>query len=111
MKKAYHVTEVNGDYATIIFAESRNEAKKLALATDCCEDAQYIDIRVHREPIADPLYDGEHWEIDWYNMETRRFLMQELNWSCSDVSFECDSCPCKQFCNWWEDEQDERIEM
>ena len=103
--KAYHASCVNGDCATIVFAESRNEAKKLAMSTDCCEDAAYTEIRVHREPTADCLYDGENYEIDWYNMETRKYLVQELNWSCNDVSFECEDCPCKPFCSWWEDMQ------
>lgn len=102
--KAYHVSCVDRDYATIVFAESRNEAKKLALRTDCCEDVQYIDIRVRRYPRADQLYDGKSWEIDWYNMDTRKFLVKELNWSCYDASWECDTCPCKQDCSWWEEE-------
>lgn len=103
-KKAYHVSAANGDYATIVFADTRNEAKVLAMATDCCEDEEYINIRVHRQPEADALYDGKTWEIDWYDMKTREFLMKELNWSCGDISWECDTCPCKSFCSWWEDE-------
>lgn len=103
--KAYHVSCVNGDCATIVFAESVREAKKLAMGTDCCEDAEYIDIRVHREPVADQLYDGTRREIDWYNFETRKFLMENLNWSCADVSWECEDCSLKPYCNWWEDDE------
>ena len=105
--KAYHVHVVDGEYATIVFAESAREAKKLAMGTECCEDAAYIDIRVRREPIADQLYDGVRREIDWYNFETRKFLMENLNWSCYEPSWECDGCSLKPYCNWWEEDEDD----
>ena len=104
--KAYHVRVVDGDYATIVFAESAREAKKLAMGTECCEDAAFIDIRVRREPTADQLYDGDRREIDWYDFETRKFLMENLNWSCYEPSWECDGCGLKPYCNWWEEDED-----
>lgn len=100
--KAYHVTTVDGECSTIVFADDLKEAKKVAVFTDCCEDARYIDIRVHREPEADSIYKGKN-EIDWYDMNTRRYLMEHLNWACIETSWECDTCPCKDVCHWWEE--------
>ena len=52
--------------STIVFAENIREAKKVAMTTDVCEDAKFIDIRVKRYKEADCLYKGSN-EIDWYD--------------------------------------------
>ena len=101
--KAYHVREKDGECATIVFAENATQAKIRAQSCDCCEDARYIDIRVHRLPEADKLYKG-HQEIDWYDSETRIALVRDFGWSCFDTSWECDTCPAKQYCRWHEEE-------
>lgn len=49
--------------STIIFAENAREAKRIAMATDVCEDAEFINIRVKSLKEADPLYKGKS-EID-----------------------------------------------
>lgn len=49
-KKAYYAHEKDGDFATVVFAENATQAKVIASACDCCEDARYIDIRVRRFP-------------------------------------------------------------
>jgi hypothetical protein len=96
--KAYRAYEKDGDCATIVFAESATKAKAAAQATDCCEDAQYIDIRVQRMPGADKLYKG-YSEIDWYDKDTRISLVRDFGWSCLDPSWECDTCPAKPYCH------------
>lgn len=102
--KAYRAYEVGGEGATIVFAETASQAKSVAKACDCCEDARWTDIRVNREPIADSLYKGKP-EIDWYDPETRLALVRDFGWACFEPSFECDSCEARKFCSHWEDER------
>lgn len=87
---------------TIVFAEDRGKAKVAAMASDCCENAEYIDIRVRREPKADKLYKGAR-EIDWYDDETRLELVKNQGWKCLETSWECKTCVAKEFCSQWED--------
>lgn len=104
-KKAYKVFDSASceNFSTIVFADSRNEAKVLALSTDTCEDASYTDIRAQRLPEADCLYKGLA-EIDWYDEDTRLALVRDFGWSCFEPSWECDGCPAKQHCSWHEEE-------
>ena len=105
-KKAYKVWIDDGDgSSTIVFAESRNEAKVIAMGCDCCEDARYIDISVHRMKDLDGLYKGKP-EIDWYDMETRTLLVRDYGWSCLETSWECDNCEAREYCEHWEDEDE-----
>lgn len=105
--KAYRVEDCKGDgYATIVFAKSVGEAKTIALATDACSEAQYIDIRVRRLPDADRLYKGGN-EIDWYDPKTRLVLVRDFSWSCEETSYLCDNCPAKPYCCWYEEERDD----
>ena len=90
--------------STIIFAENIKEAKKIAMATDTCEEANFIDIRVKRCKEADCLYKGSS-EIDWDDEETRIALVRDFGWSCYDTSFECEKCAARQYCSWFEEER------
>lgn len=100
--KAYRAFEKDSDYATIVFAESATQAKTIALSCESCEDAQYIDIRVQRMPGADELYTGFS-EIDWYDSKIRITLVRDFGWACLEPSWECDTCPAKQYCRWHEE--------
>lgn len=71
--KAWDTRNVEG-YSTVVFAENAQKAKKVALGTDACEDADYINIRVQRLPEMDSHYRGKT-EIDWYDMEDRKALV------------------------------------
>ena len=97
--RAYKAWVDCGDGSTVVFAETRNKAKVIALSCDCCEDAPYIDIRVHRMKELDHLYQGKP-EMD----ETRLLLVRDFGWSCAEPSWECDSCCCKKYCSWHEEE-------
>jgi len=101
--KAYYAREKDGDCATIVFAENATAAKQVAMSCDCCEDARYIDIRVHRMPAADKLYKGRS-EVDWYDDETRVQLVRDFGWQCLEPSWECDNCPAKPYCSWHEED-------
>ena len=101
--KAYKAWVDYGEGSTVVFAETRNQAKVIAISCDCCEDAKYTDIRVHRMEELDHLYKGKS-EIDWYDDETRLLLVRDFGWSCIEPSWECDSCNCKKYCSWHEEE-------
>lgn len=91
--------------ATIVFAENTREAKKIAMATDTCEEANFIDIRVKRCKEADCLYKGSS-EIDWDDEETRIALVRDFGWACYDTSFECEKCVARRYCAWFEEEDE-----
>lgn len=101
--KAYKARTINGDCATIVFAETASQAKAIAQGCDCCEDASWTEIRVNREPMADHLYKGAP-EIDWYDPETRLTLVRDFGWACFEPSFECENCCAREFCRWFEEE-------
>ena len=101
--KAYKAWVDYGEGSTVVFAETRNQAKVIALSCDCCEVAKYTDIRVHRMNELDRLYKGKS-EMDWYDGETRLLLVRDFGWSCIEPSWECDSCNCKKYCSWHEEE-------
>ena len=95
--KAYKAWVDYGEGSTVVFAETRNQAKVIAMGCDSCEDAPYTDIRVHRMKELDHLYKGKS-EMDWYDDETRLLLVRDFGWSCAEPSWECDSCCCKKYC-------------
>lgn len=104
--KAYKVWDTKSleFSSTVVFAKNSREAKKLALGTDACEDADYINVRVLRFPEMDSHYRGKT-EIDWYDMEDRKALVS-LGWMCLETSEECDACPLKMICGQWEGEDE-----
>lgn len=104
--KAYRAWD-NGSYeayTTIVFAENASEAKKIASSTQACECAKWIDIRVKRELQADGLYKGRP-EVDWYDDETRLVLVKDFWWSCFEPSSECGSCVAREYCRYWEENE------
>lgn len=107
MMKAWHVSDNKSgtDYATIVFAETRGQAHTLAMSTDACEGAEWIDVRVIRAPALDGAYRGL-WEMDWFNAEDRVALVRDANFVCSyEMDYadcDCDQCPATEFCNRYE---------
>lgn len=55
--KAYEVTSKFSEVIEIVFADSRNEAKKLALESDWFSDLEYLDLSAKRNCKADHLSD------------------------------------------------------
>lgn len=82
--------------STIVFAENIREAKKIAMSTDACSEADFIDIRVKRIKDYDVLYKGKS-EIDWYDEETRIVLVRDFGWSCIE-EYMCDTCWAQEYC-------------
>lgn len=100
--KAYLVREKDQFYATVVFAETTGKAKMLALSTDCCEYARFIDIEVHRMPQVDKYYKEGKQHLDWENPQDRIVLVKECGFWCGEEAFEfydCELCSAKQYCD------------
>lgn len=103
--KAWKVFDDNfSDCSSVVFAETRNKAKSIALHCDSFEDSEYIDIRAYRFTAADVLYRGND-EIDWDNDDDRLFLVKH-GWSCYDTSWECENCCARKYCHLKNEEED-----
>lgn len=100
--KAWLVKERDELYSDVVFAETRGKARSLALSTDCCEYANFIDIEVRRIPQLDKYYSEGKWHFDWYKPEDRIALVKEGGFYCDEDAFsleECAVCPAKQYCS------------
>lgn len=100
--KAYLVREKDQFCATVVFAETVGKAKMLALSTDCCEYARFIDIEAHRQPQVDKYYKEGKWHLDWENPQDRIVLVKECGFWCGEEAFEyedCELCSAKEYCD------------
>ena len=90
---------------TVVFAETRGKAHQLALDTDCCENAEWNDVRVTRLPEIDKYYEPGKKEMDWYNAEDRVALVKECGWYCLDTNGreDCETCPAAEWCDDYHD--------
>lgn len=105
--KAWLVRNKDKYCATVVFAETRGKARSLALRTDCCEDCDFCDIQVTRQPKADKYYKEGKTELDWYNPKERIIFVKELGFSCYDIDLRvCEGCSAKEYCNAYKDEKE-----
>lgn len=108
MYKAYYATGKWRDDATVVFAESRGKAKTTAMSTEACEDVDFVNIQVHRLPHMDKYYKPGKTEMDWYNPEDRIALVTEAGFHCHYIELpECEQCPAREYCEDWEEYQEE----
>ena len=98
--KAYSVRDKNSSCSTVVFAESSNKAKAIAIRTDACEDSYYTDIRTKRIPALDKYYRGKK-EMDWYDDDDRIAMVKDGNFYCLEIS-ERENCPAKEYCDCYE---------
>ena len=104
--KAWRVREKDQFFATIVFAETRGKARSLALSTECCEDADFCDIEVYRQPQVDKCYVDGKKEMDWFNPQDRIALVKDCGFVCSTDYFEpedCKSCSAAKYCDQYKD--------
>ena len=103
--KAWLVREKDEFCATVVFAETRGKAKVMAMHTETCEDADFLDIEVSRLPQMDKYYVEGKKEMDWFNSKDRIALVKDCNFRCSDEAFEiedCEYCPAKEYCEYYQ---------
>ena len=99
------LVNVKGEFCSeVVFAETKGKARTLALSTDSCEDAHFLDVEVRRMPHLDKHYKEGKWHFDWDNPEDRTILVKEANFICSDEALdytecECYECPAKEYCS------------
>lgn len=102
--KAWLVREKDGEYTTIVFAETRGKARVEAMATDACEDACFLDIEVTRMQNFDKYYEDGKREMKWYDDADRLALVKEGGFYCVDMYMEeCEDCPAKEYCDRYQD--------
>ena len=100
--KAWLVRQKDEFCATVVFAETRGKARALALRTDACEGADWLDIDVHRSPNLDKYYVEGKREMDWFNKNDRIALVKDGGFVCDPDYWEmedCDACSAKDYCD------------
>ena len=109
--KAWLVREKDEWGATVVFAETRGKARALAMHTDACEDAEFVNIEVTRKPQMDKYYTEGKREMDWFNSKDRIALVKDCGFFCDRDYWEqedCDNCPAKEYCDMYKDMVDEK---
>ena len=107
--KAWLVKNKDADYcgAEVVFAETRGKARALAMSTDCCSEAKFVDIEVYREPIADKYYKEGKRYLDWDDPKDRLALVKDCGFSCDPDYFDCEECEkhcsAKEYCARYKD--------
>lgn len=88
--------------ATIVFAETRGQAKVAAQWTDVCDGVDFMEIECRRMKEADKYYRPGKSELDWENPEDRIAMVKDCGFTCDwdarSVS-ECAQCSAKEFCD------------
>lgn len=99
--KAWIVDTDYSEGSSIVFADTRKEARKEGMRTDVCGDAPYIDIRAKRCKSLDGMENCEPRDNYWLNDDIRLILVKEYDWSCVEPQdADCDICVAKKYCHW-----------
>lgn len=109
--KAWEVRDKYGECSTVVFAETREKAKSLALQTECCGDSDFCDILVCRIPGLDKYYKDGKLEMYWDNPEDRLVLVKEAGFYCVDTyEYEeyCEECIAKDYCREYQSMKDDK---
>ena len=100
--KAWLVREKDEFCATVVFAETRGKARAMAMYTETCENADFLDIEVHRKPQMDKYYVEGKKEMDWFNSKDRIALVKDCNFTCGDdYKDDCETCSAKEYCDYY----------
>ncbi len=106
--KAYTVSDKASweNMMTVVFAENSGKAKALALCTDACMDAEFINIQCRRSPQFDKYFSKGKVEMEWDNAKDRIALVK-AGWNCVD-EHECDfkNCPAVKYCERYKTERE-----
>ena len=104
--KAWLVRERDEFCATVVFAETRGKAKVLAMHTDACEDADFMDIEIRRVPQMDKYYTAGKKEMSWFKAADRIALVKDCGFTCDTDAFnleDCPYCPANEHCDLYRD--------
>lgn len=103
--KAWLVRKKDDWAAEVVFAETRGKARAKAQYTDACEDVDFIDIEVHRQPEVDKYYKEGKWGLDWDDPQDRIVLVKECGFWCEVDLEDCEICSAKEYCDRYKDEK------
>ena len=74
------------------------------MRTEACEDVDFCNIEVRRQPQMDKYYFEGKTEMDWFNPDDRIALVKECGFYCEYVELEwCEKCPAKEYCGHYQD--------
>lgn len=110
--KAWLVREKGEFGATVVFAETRGKARAKAMRTETCQDAEFLDIEVSRQPQMDKYYVEGKKEMDWYISQDRIALVKDCGFICDEDYLEredCEVCPAKEYCDNYQDFLAEKV--
>ena len=101
--KAWKVIDIKGDgYCTVVFAETRGKAHYIAMTTDCCEDAEWNDVRVTRVPALDSAYRG--YSVMAFYDPIDRVELVKAGFHCEYIDIgDCEECAAKNYCDAYTD--------
>lgn len=101
------LARVKDEFAsTVVFSKTSGKARALAMSTEACEDAEFVDIEVIRQPHMDKYYTQGKKEMDWYNAKDRIALVKDCGFVCDYDYWEhedCETCPAKEYCDRYAD--------
>ncbi len=100
--KAWFVQPKDEPYAGVVFAETRGQARSVALSLAGFEDAEFTDVEVRRAPYADKYYKDGNCYLDWDNPKDRVALVKDCGFVCDYEYHEwedCESCSAKNYCD------------
>lgn len=102
--KAWQVEEVYEGYAAIVFAETRNKAKYLAVQYDeGLREYGYAEVRATRMPQLDKYAGNKPYVMDFGIGEDRLIMVRDAGFSCIEPEYAaCEKCVAKDYCDEYE---------
>jgi hypothetical protein len=100
----------NGTVSTVVFAESKDKAKRVANMCPDFKKVKYTDIRVSRKEVK--LWEAEQITLkvpkrhpdrpylDW-NDPWDRYVLVKCGWQCDPAPNECKTCSARTICVDW----------
>ena len=94
--KAWQVEEEYEGYATIVFAETRNKAKYLAVQY---QGYSYDEMRAVRMPQLDKYAGDKPYVMDFEDDKDRLIMVRDAGFGCIEPEYDdCEKCVAKDYC-------------
>lgn len=97
------IVESNCDEGNVVvFAQTRETARNIALSTGEYDNSRYIDMRVYRIQRMDKYYKRGKKIMDFSDPADRLALVRDAGFYCLDLDpNDCAKCNAKNFCDKW----------
>lgn len=108
--KAWQIEEPYEGYATIVFADTRNKAKYLAIQYDeALQECGYAEVRAIRRPELDKYAGDSPHTMDFSSDEDRLIMVREAGFRCLEPDYDdCEKCVAKDYCGEYKDYSENR---